>query len=742
MEDLIEKTKSQSFQEAQKISDQIHYDFRNYPEPYFLDKIGEQISSKIKSHDLRIYSYDYKLLYHKDTSTINSQEEVHELSTQHHRGKIFNLRGNRLGLLLRNGKYFVTFDSEGITKTIPSFDTIETKSIFWIINHDDGSLVYSNDSFSRSRYSNDPNGLKLYIKNILSTPDYWKGNRGKFYKDRQANFEFIIFESNQYEKFLLIIPFAVLGFFIGWYTKRSILINFELFFLGLFLSVLTIIEVYPSIRFFNENRFNMVSLQHEAQIKSLEKNLLNIFRYYEKDKSYLPAHIPHLWHLETLDLENQRTESLARFGHNGILELDRIYKSGAPKAINLKGQKVFCLPLVGDKKWIGIAYLHPDFPFQTPKINFFDRTPFDLVYYSIFLLVFVFSYFSKTKTNELEKQKPIVSESKPSETPLLEPLPVSKILPVIEEVKEEKTESLPMEIQKKREAIFNPELQNLVTSVSKKSISLNEVWESLYFTKSYLDSQLISATHKVLELPNSIPFVYLIDFPIYGLYRGVAQHQLKPEYKENFVFLKKELLDLNLSDSEPTILPLDKNLQKNKFFMKKFSQNNYESLIFYPLSQFDLDGYFVLFLDKSTKWSFPEPISKEFFGGVVPFIQQLKKLKQPIISGSNDMLSLIRSAFLEYTHAGLTSCIIYKIHLTETDPKLINFNMKDIIASIIHTHRTKSKIFQIGSKDLLVFLMEEDLNSIQSAIKQTTSSLIEKIHRFPEEGDNYYLFFN
>jgi hypothetical protein len=331
---------------------------------------------------------------------------------------------------------------------------------------------------------------------------------------------------------------------------------------------------------------------------------------------------------------------------------------------------------------------------------------------------------------------------KKTEPEILEPMPISKILPVTEEVKVEKSESMPLEIQKKRDSIFNPELQNLVSSVSKKPMPLQEIWESLYYQKSYNESKLISATHKVLEIPTNIPFVYLVEFPIYGLFRIVAMHNLKPDYKENFVFLKTELSDFKLSNLEPTQIFIDKTLQKNKFFMKKFSQNNFESLVFYPLVEMDLDGYLVLFLEKKVEWNFPEPNSKDFLGGVIPYLEQLKKAKLPIVSGSNDMHSLIQSAFLEYSHSGQKSCIIYKIHLTEKDSKIINFNMKDIIASIIHTHRMKSKIFQIGPKDLLVLLMEEDLNSIQSAVKQTTTSLIEKIHRYPEEGDNYYLFFN
>ncbi len=339
---------------------------------------------------------------------------------------------------------------------------------------------------------------------------------------------------------------------------------------------------------------------------------------------------------------------------------------------------------------------------------------------------------------------------------------------------EEKTrkESVKTGVQLAREKVFNPQLENLISKVDKKtpldeknldqkykelfakifSEDNKELYQSLneLYDHDYHEHESLGYLKRITKKVGLDSLCLSIYNRSMGCYMVSLAMGIDDETRTNLIFQWNDPF-LQFEKGEEIIeIFFNNKLMTNLFFRKKFSSDTlarFGGMLVYPLKKYSVDGYFIFFFEKNVHIT-PEKlklVSECLNRMIVPFlpiVNGIAKEKIYLQIPDEDILAKIFQEMKEATNAGLESCVFVKIRLkkmfqTENSKEI----REEIIQGIKNLLKSGEKILATSPVDLLVVTRDISEREFLKEIDKINAGRLDlkiNISRYPDDGKNFY----
>ncbi|XDD45439.1 hypothetical protein AB3N60_12060 [Leptospira sp. WS39.C2] len=324
-------------------------------------------------------------------------------------------------------------------------------------------------------------------------------------------------------------------------------------------------------------------------------------------------------------------------------------------------------------------------------------------------------------------------------------------------------------VQKKRETIFNPELERLVSHVTKreestspKPLSIPEniftsIPEEKRFEYSLLDKiyreneisydGIVGYTKNFIARLGSPRFSYLFLNDSLGSFHNQISSGLDYNTRSNLIFLHHDPY-LQFDESGFATLEMDETIRLDRFISKKFSWEillQTESIIAFHMETLGFPGIFLVLLSKEERSKFLDShkrMIQEKLKQVIPALHVLVEKEERKPEFLKDSLSWMIRSFMQATFGGKRSAYVLRIHWPEYHPSQEWERSKKHFIDSIQTYlESKDRLIETSPNMMLIVSAKDLYLNVVQKLQELPFSHELKSMKFPEDGQNYYLYF-
>lgn len=324
-------------------------------------------------------------------------------------------------------------------------------------------------------------------------------------------------------------------------------------------------------------------------------------------------------------------------------------------------------------------------------------------------------------------------------------------------------------VQKKRETIFNPELERLVSSVTKRedvSVPKPSVSNETFFTtvpeekrfeyslldKIYRENEIsydgiVGYTKNFISRLGSPRFSYLFLNDSLGSFHNQISSGLDYNTRSNLIFLHHDPY-LKFDETGFASLEMDESVRQDRFIAKKFSWEillQTESIIAFHMETLGFPGIFLVLLNKEERSKFLEShkrMIQDKLKQVIPALHVLVDKEERKPEFLKDSLSWMIRSFLQATFGGKRSANVLRIHWPEYHPSPEwERSKKHFIESIQTYLESKDRLIETSPNLMLIVSAKDLYLTVVQKLQELPFSHELKSMKFPEDGQNYYLYF-
>ncbi|TGM04980.1 hypothetical protein [Leptospira jelokensis] len=324
-------------------------------------------------------------------------------------------------------------------------------------------------------------------------------------------------------------------------------------------------------------------------------------------------------------------------------------------------------------------------------------------------------------------------------------------------------------VQKKRETIFNPELEKLVSTVTKRdgekpankqavpeniftSIPEEKRFEYSLLDKIYRENEIsydgiVGYTKNFISRLGSPRFSYLFLNDSLGSFHNQISSGLDYNTRSNLIFLHHDPY-LQFDEHGFASLEVDESVRLDRFIAKKFSWEillQTETIIAFHMETLGFPGIFLVLLTKEERSKFLEShkrMIQEKLKQVIPALHVLVEKEERKPEFLKDSLSWMIRSFMQATFGGKRSASVLRIHWPEYHPSPEWERSKKHFLDSIQTYlESKDRLIETSPNSLMVVSAKDLYLTVVQKLQELPFSHELKSMKFPEDGQNYYLYF-
>ncbi|TGL52124.1 hypothetical protein EHQ55_04025 [Leptospira meyeri] len=323
-------------------------------------------------------------------------------------------------------------------------------------------------------------------------------------------------------------------------------------------------------------------------------------------------------------------------------------------------------------------------------------------------------------------------------------------------------------VQKKRETIFNPELEKLVQTVTKKEDPKETKSSSpeTFFTlvpeekrveyglldKIYRENEIsydgiIGYTKNFISRLGSPRFSYLFLNDSLGSFHNQISSGLDYNTRSNLIFLHHDPY-LPFDESGFAMLDVDDTVRLDRFIAKKFSWEillQTEAIIAFHMESLGFPGIFLVLLNKEEKTKFLDShkrMIQEKLRQVIPALHVLVEKEERKPEFLKDSLSWMIRSFMQATFGGKRSTSVLRIQWPEYHPSPEWERSKRHFVDSIQTYlESKDRLIETSPNSMLIVTAKDLYLSVIQKLQELPFRHEIKSMKFPDDGQNFYLYF-
>lgn len=324
-------------------------------------------------------------------------------------------------------------------------------------------------------------------------------------------------------------------------------------------------------------------------------------------------------------------------------------------------------------------------------------------------------------------------------------------------------------VQKKRETIFNPELEKLVSTVTKrgesaptnklavtenvfKSVPEEKRFEYSLLDKIYRENEIsydgiVGYTKNFISRLGSPRFSYLFLNDSLGSFHNQISSGLDYNTRSNLIFLHHDPY-LQFDEFGLASLEVDETVRLDRFIAKKFSWEillQTETIIAFHMETLGFPGIFLVLLNKEERSKFLEShkrMIQEKLKQVIPALHVLVDKEERKPEFLKDSLSWMIRSFMQATFGGKRSASVLRIHWPEYHPSPEWERSKKHFVDSIQTYlESKDRLIETSPNSIMVVSAKDLYLTVVQKLQELPFSHELKSMKFPEDGQNYYLYF-
>ncbi|TGL11448.1 hypothetical protein [Leptospira meyeri] len=323
-------------------------------------------------------------------------------------------------------------------------------------------------------------------------------------------------------------------------------------------------------------------------------------------------------------------------------------------------------------------------------------------------------------------------------------------------------------VQKKRETIFNPELEKLVQTVTKKEDSkeTNSSSSENFLTlvpeekrveyglldKIYRENEIsydgiIGYTKNFISRLGSPRFSYLFLNDSLGSFHNQISSGLDYNTRSNLIFLHHDPY-LPFDESGFAMLNVDDTVRLDRFIAKKFSWEillQTEAIIAFHMESLGFPGIFLVLLNKEEKTKFLDShkrMIQEKLRQVIPALHVLVEKEERKPEFLKDSLSWMIRSFMQATFGGKRSTSVLRIQWPEYHPSPEWERSKRHFVDSIQTYlESKDRLIETSPNSMLIVTAKDLYLSVIQKLQELPFRHEIKSMKFPDDGQNFYLYF-
>lgn len=329
--------------------------------------------------------------------------------------------------------------------------------------------------------------------------------------------------------------------------------------------------------------------------------------------------------------------------------------------------------------------------------------------------------------------------------------------------------SIPGEIQRKRETIFTPELKSLVEQVTTPEISVGRrqsddrkmpaLWsipEEKKVEYSLLDrvyrgdevslDGIVEYTRNFIQRLGSPRFSFLFLNDTIGSYHSQISFGLDYNTRSNLIFLYNDPF-LHFDDKGYAAIEINEKVKLDKFISKKFSWEilaQIETILAFNLENSGFPGLFLILLDKQEKAKFMEPHKRmilEKLRQLIPALHVLMEKEDKTPDLFEDSLSWMVRSFLQATLGGKRNAFVSHVIWENYHPTDANEAKKAaMLQEVTKIVESKDRVIE-NSPNAFLVLSEKDIKEpLEKLLKSYPFPYETRYMKYPDDGENYYLY--
>ncbi|TGM30582.1 hypothetical protein EHQ71_09895 [Leptospira levettii] len=324
-------------------------------------------------------------------------------------------------------------------------------------------------------------------------------------------------------------------------------------------------------------------------------------------------------------------------------------------------------------------------------------------------------------------------------------------------------------VQRKRETIFNPELERLVSNVTKReetqqpkqspipdnlftSIPEEKRFEYSLLDKIYRENEIsydgiVGYTKNFISRLGSPRFSYLFLNDSLGSFHNQISSGLDYNTRSNLIFLHHDPY-LPFDESGFAYLDIDENVRLDRFVSKKFSWEillQTETIIAFHMETLGFPGIFLVLLNKEERGKFLDShkrMIQEKLKQVIPALHVLVDKEERKPEFLKDSLSWMIRSFMQATFGGKRAANVLRIHWPEYHPSPEWERSKKHFVEVIQTYlESKDRLIETSPNMMLIVSAKDLYLTVVQKLQELPFSHELKSMKFPEDGQNYYLYF-
>ncbi|XDD53196.1 hypothetical protein AB3N62_12000 [Leptospira sp. WS4.C2] len=322
-------------------------------------------------------------------------------------------------------------------------------------------------------------------------------------------------------------------------------------------------------------------------------------------------------------------------------------------------------------------------------------------------------------------------------------------------------------VQKKRETIFNPELEKLVNSVTKKGESqdtkpvaenfLTIVPEEKRVEYSLLDKiyreneisydGIVGYTKNFISRLGSPRFSYLFLNDSLGSFHNQISSGLDYNTRSNLIFLHHDPY-LPFDETGFAMFDVDDAVRLDRFIAKKFSWEillQTEAIIAFHMESLGFPGIFLVLLNKEERSKFLDShkrMIQDKLRQVIPALHVLVEKEERKPEFLKDSLSWMIRSFMQATFGGKRATSVLRIQWPEYNPSPEwERSKKHFVDSIQTFLESKDRLIETSPNSMLIVTAKDLYLSVIQKLQELPFRHEIKSMKFPDDGQNYYLYF-
>lgn len=323
-------------------------------------------------------------------------------------------------------------------------------------------------------------------------------------------------------------------------------------------------------------------------------------------------------------------------------------------------------------------------------------------------------------------------------------------------------------VQKKRETIFNPELEKLVQTVTKKEDSKETkssssenfltlvpeekrveygLLDKIYRENEISYDGIIGYTKNFISRLGSPRFSYLFLNDSLGSFHNQISSGLDYNTRSNLIFLHHDPY-LPFDESGFAMLNVDDTVRLDRFIAKKFSWEillQTEAIIAFHMESLGFPGIFLVLLNKEEKTRFLDShkrMIQEKLRQVIPALHVLVEKEERKPEFLKDSLSWMIRSFMQATFGGKRSTSVLRIQWPEYHPSPEWERSKRHFVDSIQTYlESKDRLIETSPNSMLIVTAKDLYLSVIQKLQELPFRHEIKSMKFPDDGQNFYLYF-